>query len=294
MAEITDLFGRPSAENNYAQATTVKTARTPGESVLAGFDLSAFSTTEPVFFLTYKKVTDPTTNEITIINQASWKALVNPDNNTLTNLTLAPGYVDVGNDVGDYIEPIPTSFWGNSLISALLRSHNPDGSVKVGQGEAPGVVKQYAGAVAPTGYLLCDGASYLREDYPGLFAVIGTTYGSADGTHFNVPDMKGRVAVGMDAAQTEFNTLGKTGGDKRLQSHTHNPDSGSNYGFMSYRGGGSTGRYLYQPHSSGTQRYTFGSTTLNDLNYSDSTASAGSGNSQNLQPYTALNHIIKI
>lgn len=61
----------------------------------------------------------------------------------------------------------------------------------------PAEVRMYAGASAPSGWLLCDGASYLRADYAALFAVIGTTYGSADGTHFNVPDFRGRSPIGV-------------------------------------------------------------------------------------------------
>lgn len=55
----------------------------------------------------------------------------------------------------------------------------------------------FAGSAAPSGWLLCDATSYLQSDYPALFAVISTTYGSADGTHFNVPDMRGRVPIGV-------------------------------------------------------------------------------------------------
>ncbi len=58
-------------------------------------------------------------------------------------------------------------------------------------------MQMYAGSAAPTGWLLCDGTSYLRATYPVLFAAISTTFGSADGTHFNVPDMRGRVPVGV-------------------------------------------------------------------------------------------------
>lgn len=47
------------------------------------------------------------------------------------------------------------------------------------------------------GRILCDGASYLRSDYAALFAKVGTTYGAADGTHFNVPDARGRCLVGI-------------------------------------------------------------------------------------------------
>lgn len=130
MADINDKLGRPSASDSYALATTVKTARTAGEVVLACHDLSRFDDTLPVYFVTYKKGIDPETNEVVITNQTSWKALVNPDNNTLTNLKLAPGYTDEGNAAGDYVECIPTSFWGNSLVDALLVNINPDGTTK--------------------------------------------------------------------------------------------------------------------------------------------------------------------
>jgi microcystin-dependent protein len=53
-----------------------------------------------------------------------------------------------------------------------------------------------ARTTAPTGWLLCDGSSLLRASYPDLFTAIGTSYGSVDGTHFNVPDCRGRVPVG--------------------------------------------------------------------------------------------------
>ncbi len=67
----------------------------------------------------------------------------------------------------------------------------------VAGGFAPGIMEMYAGATAPSGWLLCDGTSYLQTSYAALFAVISTTYGSADGTHFNVPDMRGRVPLGV-------------------------------------------------------------------------------------------------
>ena len=51
----------------------------------------------------------------------------------------------------------------------------------------PGTVFITAGAGTPAGYLECNGASVLRADYPALFAAIGTTYGSVDGTHFTLP-----------------------------------------------------------------------------------------------------------
>jgi microcystin-dependent protein len=53
-----------------------------------------------------------------------------------------------------------------------------------------------AGVNEPAGWLLCDGRSLLRTDYPNLFNKISTTWGNVDGTHFNLPDTRGRSAVG--------------------------------------------------------------------------------------------------
>jgi len=57
----------------------------------------------------------------------------------------------------------------------------------------------FAGSASPTGWLICDGSSLLRATYPALFAAIGSNFGSVDGTHFNVPDMRGRIPVGREA-----------------------------------------------------------------------------------------------
>lgn len=51
-------------------------------------------------------------------------------------------------------------------------------------------------SVMPDNYLLCDGRSIIRADYPELFAVIGTTYGTESATTFSLPDMRGRSVVG--------------------------------------------------------------------------------------------------
>lgn len=77
----------------------------------------------------------------------------------------------------------------------------------------PGVVWPFAGASAPTGFVLCDGGAYSRATYAVLFSVIGTAYGPGDGsTTFNVPDLRGRLPAGMD------------GGTGRLTSATMTPD----------------------------------------------------------------------
>lgn len=84
----------------------------------------------------------------------------------------------------------------------------------------PGDMKPTARSTAPSGWLLCNGASLLRTDYASLYAAIGTAYGAADGTHFTLPDLRGRMAVGPDNGAGRIsanNALGQSGG---LQTHT--------------------------------------------------------------------------
>jgi len=65
----------------------------------------------------------------------------------------------------------------------------------------PGVVWAYAGATAPTGWLLCDGTTIARATYTALFAAIGTAHGTGDGsTTFHLPDYRGRFLRGVDSA----------------------------------------------------------------------------------------------
>jgi len=98
----------------------------------------------------------------------------------------------------------------------------------------------YAGSGDPadTRYLLEDGRAISRATYATLFGLIGTTYGSGNGTTtFNIPDSRGRTSVAPDdmgtaagaASRLSANkTLGASGGAEtktlatgELPSHTH-------------------------------------------------------------------------
>jgi microcystin-dependent protein len=74
------------------------------------------------------------------------------------------------------------------------------GSVLGGQAIQTGTLIPYAGRSVPEGFLLCDGAGVSRKTYPNLFLVIGTAWGSGDGTTtFNLPDARGRSLLGADS-----------------------------------------------------------------------------------------------
>ena len=81
-----------------------------------------------------------------------------------------------------------------------------------------GTMIPYPSNVIPNGFLPCDGGAVSRTTYADLFSVIGTSYGAGDGsTTFNLPNKKGRISVGLDSSQTEFNTIGKRDGEKTHQ-----------------------------------------------------------------------------
>lgn len=146
-----------------------------------------------------------------------------------------------------------------------------------------GEIKVVAFSTAPAGWLLCQGQSVLRADYPDLFAAIGTTYGSTSGTTFNLPDMRGRVPVGRDASQTEFDVLGERSGAKthtlsvaEMPAHSHPNPAGGQFWV-----GGGTAIFAGGSSYSGTLATATGQST------------GGGGAHNNLQPYIVLNYIIK-
>jgi microcystin-dependent protein len=98
----------------------------------------------------------------------------------------------------------------------------------------------YAAATSPSGWLNCDGSAVSRTTYADLFAVTSTTYGVGDGTTtFNLPDLRGRIPVGLDniggtdaGRLSVANTLGGTGGTEthtltsaEMPVHTHTQTS---------------------------------------------------------------------
>ena len=115
-----------------------------------------------------------------------------------------------------------------------------------------------------------------------LMHPVGSYYETSD-TSFNpntawggtwVEDSKGRVTVGLDSTQTEFDTIGKTGGSKELQEHNHILDITT----YTQQGGLGYGDKIYNVRANDVVDKTYTSTTRN----------AGTGNSGNLQPYVVV------
>jgi microcystin-dependent protein len=138
---------------------------------------------------------------------------------------------------------------------------------------------------APSGWLLCAGAAVSRTTYSALFAVVGTTFGSGDGsTTFNLPDYRDRMPIGAGTTYSANSTGGSK--DAVVVSHTHTAtDSGhthtsvisSQTGIV--QGGGLSG-------------VTSGSTGTGTANITVSTTGV-SGTNANLPPYLGIYFIIK-
>ena len=141
-----------------------------------------------------------------------------------------------------------------------------------------GAISIFGGVNAPAGWLVCNGAAVSRTAYAALFSVIGTTYGAGDtSTTFNLPSLGGRVPLGYDSNYA----LGSMGGEaahlltvQEMPSHVHTVERS----------------VLYQ--GTGTVKYT----SPGEYSVTSEGTRAAGGNQQhnNMQPYTAVNFIIKI
>lgn len=121
-------------------------------------------------------------------------------------------------------------FSDGSVWHALpVTDANPVGTIITHAAAAP--ITTAAGAQ----YVPCDGSSYSRTGYPAAFVALGTAYGAVDGSHFNVPDLRGRTEIGAGTgagltARNPGDVLGEERHvltDSELASHAHGGATGA-------------------------------------------------------------------
>lgn len=90
----------------------------------------------------------------------------------------------------------PLNMNGNA-ITGVAPGRSSNEVATVSQGVPIGAVMDFAGVVAPFGWMFCYGQAVSRITYATLFSIIGTTYGPGDGsTTFNLPDLRDVAVVG--------------------------------------------------------------------------------------------------
>ena len=91
------------------------------------------------------------------------------------------------------------------------------------------IIKMFAGNFNPRGFMFCQGQTMSISQNSALFSLLGTTYGGDGQTTFKLPDLQGRVPIGVGNGQgLSPRVLGQIGGSENtlittnnLPSHTH-------------------------------------------------------------------------
>lgn len=271
--------------NNTSSAITVKVSGQTGVSVPAAAKMILVCNGTDIVVATNYLAALSLGAALPVASGGTGLATLTANNVILGNGSSAPSFVAPGAS-GNLLTSNGTT-WTSAAVTTEF---------------VAGMLMPYAGSSAPSGWLMCYGQAVSRTvTYSDLFAAIGTSYGSGDGsTTFNIPDLRGRVPAGKDnmggVAASRLTsaisgvagaTLGASGGDERQQSHNHTAtDSGHTHSIGTpsqtgiIQGGGLSG-YSTSGGTSGT-----GSANI-------TVSTTGAGSSQNVQPTLIFNYIIK-
>ena len=146
---------------------------------------------------------------------------------------------------------------------------------------------------APCGSALCDGQLLPIAQNTALFSLLGTMYGGDGQSTFALPDLRGRVAIGMGQGPgLQVYNMGESGGEEtvtltlnQIPVHTHTPAASTSSGNTANPAGG-----YWAPRPR-----TLLFSAANNLATMSPNALAPAGGNQphdNLKPYLTLNYVI--
>lgn len=228
--------------------------------------------------------------------------------------SLSPGLGEENYNWGDFVELT------DKTNRALMLEVDSLKAKIAGLIPAPvGSIQMWPSDNLPDGYHLCDGSSLSKDEYPSLFAVLGTTFGGS-GNSFKLPDMQGLFVAGKGA--NSYNNIGAKGGANtvalgisNMPKHNHNSSNSTTDGSITISGGSHQHSFTVKVDAGTSHKYenrvsTHGNDsndyvvwkTSTDGNHTHSVslkARGGDSNGvtvahENRPPFIVLNYIIKI
>ena len=172
------------------------------------------------------------------------------------------------------------------------------------QGLNTGLIIPWTDSSVPTGYLECNGQAVSRSTYAALFAIIGTTYGSGNGsTTFTLPDLQDNITL----SKSPNKALASTGGANTVASGGNVPGNAGNTTISTPTMASHSHPYLASPGSPGKPGSQGGNVQFGQNHSGLSMSNTGGGGAHShplsanftgdatsvLQPYVTLMYIIK-
>jgi microcystin-dependent protein len=159
----------------------------------------------------------------------------------------------------------------------------------------------FAGNFTPKGWADCDGSLLEIPEYQALYALLGTTYGGDGETTFALPDLRGRVALGIgQGPDLTGRALGAAGGAEQVVLTTDNLPAHNHEATSTLRAAATpavtalpAGNYLAQPNDTSLYAGSFDLTALGMQSVVTTTANTGQGQPvASMMPYLGLRYII--
>jgi microcystin-dependent protein len=196
----------PSSVNDSARAMMAATAKYRDDiagAILTGGTSTAYTVTSYQVFDTLARLGGQMIAFVAHTSNGG-ACTLNVDSLGAKPLRIALG---VDPTIGQLIAGTPyTVTYNNSDAVFYLHGviSNPQSAIPLG------AILPYAGSTAPNSYFAIPlGQAISRTTYAGLFSLIGTIYGTGDGsTTFNLPDLGGRIPVTKEATATRLTTAG--------------------------------------------------------------------------------------
>ena len=179
-------------------------------------------------------------------------------------------------------------------------------------------IRMFAGNFAPRGWAFCEGQLLSIPQHQALFSLLGTMYGGDGRTTFGLPDLRGRVPMGVGQGPGLSNhPQGQKGGQEtvtlttnEIPSHNHGVSEGTinasaSLNAFSERGNSNdptgrrlanSGRFDIEYLDAGTEvQMESGAVKVSGTVTGQTTTNTGGTNAHsNLQPFTTIRFIIAL